>query len=184
MKTITAYKKEDFRKWLAKNHESESRVIVIVYKKHTGKPTPTHRELIEEAISFGWIDTTIRRIDEDKFARTFCKRTKNSRWSDNTLKYAKQIIKEGRMSEQGLKFYKLGLAKPTHDHEIPKNPSMPAEIKTALSKNKKAEKNFNSFPPSAKKMIYRWYLRAKLSKTREQRIKKIVKDALENTISH
>src|SRR3989344_4572549 len=98
METITAYKKEDFRKWLKKNHKKESKVAVIVHKRHTGKPAPSHRELMEEAICFGWIDTTVKRIDEDTFIRHFSKRTKNSRWSDNTISYAKQLIKEGRMS--------------------------------------------------------------------------------------
>jgi len=79
VKSVTAFSRKDFRKWLEKNHETENKVAVIIYKKHTGKPFPSHRELIEEAICFGWIDTTIKRIDEDKFLRNFAKRNKNSK---------------------------------------------------------------------------------------------------------
>ncbi len=176
--TITAYTKEDFRKWLKKNHKKESKVAVVVYKRHTGKPAPTHRELIEEAICYGWIDTTIKRIDEDTFLRHFSKRNKNSSWSDNTLSYARALIKEGRMEEQGLHFYRLGSKKKTHDHGIPKNPSMPAELKQALSKNTKAKKLFEAFPPSTKRMYYRWFLSAKRPETRGKRVKQIVNAAL------
>ena len=76
---------------------------------------------MEEAICFGWIDTTIKRLDEDTYLRHFSRRNKNSKWSDNTLGYAKQLIKEKKMTPIGLEFYKEGLKKPTHDHGIPKN---------------------------------------------------------------
>ena len=79
MKTIDVYTKEGFRRWLEKNHEKEAKVAVILHKKHTAKTSPTHRELVDEAICFGWIDTTVKRLDEDRYIRNFTKRTKNSR---------------------------------------------------------------------------------------------------------
>ncbi len=175
--TITAYKTSDFRAWLKKHHKKEHKVRVILHKRHTGKGAPTHRELIEEAICFGWIDTTIKRIDENTFVRNFSKRTKNSRWSDNTLSYAKRLIKEKKMSGEGMRFYKLGVARPTHDHGIPKDPPMPTELKKALSKDKVAKKNFDAYPPSTKKMLYRWFLHAKLPETRQKRVLRIVQGA-------
>ncbi len=177
MKQIIALNRNDFRKWLKQNHEKENKVAVILYKKHTGKPAPSHRELMEEAICFGWIDTTIKRLDENKYIRTFSKRNKNSKWSDNTLGYAKELLKQKKLTPVGLKFYKEGLKRPTLDSEIPKNPNMPIELKKALNKNKKAEKNFEKFPPSTKKMLYRWILSGKLKETRIKRIKSIVEKA-------
>ncbi|MFC1682417.1 YdeI family protein [Nanoarchaeota archaeon] len=177
MKTITAFTRNDFRKWLMKNHDKETKVSVIVYKKHTGKSAPSHRELIEEAICFGWIDTTIKRLDESMYVRNFSKRNKNSKWSDNTLQYAKDLIKQGKMTSVGLKFYKEGLKRPTHDYGIPKNPDMPVELKRALDKDKKAKDNFVNFSASVKKMFYRWILRGKRDETRAKRIKLIVEKA-------
>ncbi len=171
---ITVYSAKEFRAWLKKNHKKETKMALVVHKRHTGKPAPTHREVIEEAICFGWIDTTIKRLDEDTFVRNFSKRTLNSKWSDNTLSYAKRLIKEGRMSEEGLRFYKLGKAKPTHDHGIPKDPTMPTELAAALSKNATAKKQFDVYPPSTKRTLYRWILRGKLSETRNKRVEKIV----------
>ncbi|MBX4192605.1 YdeI/OmpD-associated family protein [Candidatus Parcubacteria bacterium] len=173
-KQIVAFKPGDFSKWLKKHHKTENKVEVILYKRHTGKTAPTHRQLMEEAICFGWIDTTIKRLDEDRFMRRFARRTLASKWSDNTLSYAKRLVKEGKMAPEGLKFYKLGKAKPTHDFGIPKNPDMPAQLKAALAKNKKAHDLFEKYPPSMKRTFFRWILRAKQPETRSKRIKKII----------
>ena len=178
MQQVTIFRAIEFRRWLAKNHKKEHKLAVVVYKKHTGKPFPTHRELIEAAICFGWIDTTIRRRDDDTFVRHFSRRTEKSKWSDNTLSYAKRLVKEGRMSPEGKRFYALGKAKPTHDHGIPKNPDMPLDLKMALAKNAKAKKAVDAFPPSTKRTLYRWILRGKQGATREKTVKKIIASAL------
>jgi uncharacterized protein YdeI (YjbR/CyaY-like superfamily) len=177
MKTIIVLSFKDFRKWLTKNHDKENKVSLVLYKKHTGKSSPSHKELMEEAICFGWIDTTVKRLDENKYIRNFCKRNKNSKWSDNTQKYAKELIKQKRMTTTGLKFYKEGLKRPTHDFGIPKNPDMPLGLERDLNKNKKARKNFDSFSASTKKMIYRWILRGKREETRSKRIRITVENA-------
>lgn len=176
-KTITVKNHHDFRKWLQKHHKTERKVAVIVHKRHTNTPAPTHRELIEEAICFGWIDTTIKRLDDDRYIRNFSRRTENSKWSNNTLRYARQLIKEKRMTKEGMKLYKQGLKKPTHDEGIPKNPRIPAQLKTALQKDPKAKNQFQAYPPSTKRMMYRWILRAKLPQTRQRRIAQIIAKA-------
>ena len=180
MKQITVLTRDNFRDWLAENHNHETKIEVIVYKKHTGKPSPSHKELMEEAICFGWIDTTIKKLDEHKYIRTFCKRNKNSKWSNNTIQYAKDLIKQGKMTPSGLQYYKEGLKKPTHDFGIPKNPNMPSELKNALGKNKKARDNVEKFTPSVKKMAFRWILRGKREETRTRRIKLLVERAKNN----
>jgi len=176
-KKITIFTRKDFRGWLKKNNDKENRVAVILHKKHTGKQSPSHRELIEEAICFGWIDTTLKRLDDQKYLRNFVKRNKNSKWSDNTIRYAKDMIKQRKMTSVGLEFYKQGLKKPTHDAHIPKNPDMPIELKTALGKDKKAQKNFEKIAPSIKKMLYGGILRGKREETRTKRVRLIVKNA-------
>lgn len=178
MPRITVYSAEEFRAWLKKHHGKETKLAVVVHKRHTGKSAPTHREMIEEAICWGWIDTTIKRLDEDTFMRHFSRRSEKSKWSDNTLSYAKRLIKQGRMSPAGLHYYKLGKAKPTHDHGIPKNPDMPAELKKALAKNPAAKQAFAKYPPSTTRTLYRWLLRGKQKETREKRVKHIITAAL------
>ncbi len=181
IKEVIVLKLSDFTKWLKKNHIKENKVAVIRYKKHTGKTSPSSMELMHEAICFGWIDTTSHRVDEDKYKVIYSKRTKNSRWSDNTVAYAKKLIKEKRMRMQGLYFYKDGLKKPTHDFGIPKNPDIPKELEQELNKkeNKILKEKYEKLAPSMKKMQHRFILRAKLPETKQKRINEFLK-ILEN----
>ncbi len=179
VKSLAVATRTEFRQWLEENHDKKEKVQLILYKRHTGKPAPTHRELLEEAICFGWIDTTIKRLDDDRYARFFVRRNANSQWSENTLNYAQQLIAEGKMTPTGLKFYKEGAKKPTHDHGIPKNPTMPLELKQALAKDKSAQDAFTKFSPSKKKRLYRWILSGKRPETRAKRVEKICMAARE-----
>jgi uncharacterized protein YdeI (YjbR/CyaY-like superfamily) len=163
----------EWRKWLEKNHEKKSRICLIKYKKHTGKPALTNLEAMHEAICFGWIDTTVRKLDEERYSQTFVKRNKNARWSKNTLSYGKMLIKEGKMTPAGLKMYKEGLAKPTNDHDIPKDASTPAELRNALKKAGVLEQ-FEHLAPSYRHTHIVWWSRAKQPETKQRRIEVII----------
>jgi len=162
-----------WRSWFKKNHKKENKVYLISYKKHTGKPSMSHKEAMEEAICFGWIDTTLKRIDESTFARCFVKRKENANWSRNTLSYAKSLIKQKRMTIYGLKAYGLGLKKLPHDHGRKENPTTPEDLELALDKNKLKEK-FENLAQSYRKTYLYWLERAKRIETREKRIKIIL----------
>jgi uncharacterized protein YdeI (YjbR/CyaY-like superfamily) len=84
------------------------------------------------------------------------------------------MIKEGRMTEAGMKAFQEGLKKPTIDHNIPKNAPPPKDLIKALSKNKKALEDFNSLAPSTRFMYIVWIERAKMKETRKRRIGKVV----------
>lgn len=184
MQQITVFSAKEFRAWLRTHHKKEDKLAVVVHKRHTGKPFPSHREMIEEAICYGWIDTTIRRLDADTFIRHFSRRTEKSKWSDNTLSYAARLTKEGKMSTEGMRFYEMGKAKPTHDHGIPKNPDMPIELKKALAKNPKAKRAIEAYSPSIKRSLFRTILRGKQAATREKTVKKIIASALTSKKGH
>ena len=169
--------RKDWREWLEKHHQTESVVHVIKHKKHTGKPYIAHLELMHEAICFGWIDTTIKGLDSERYMVCFRKRTDNARWSKNTLAYAKKMIAEGLMTPAGLKRYKEGLQKPTIDHGYPKK--TPSSLLAALKKNPTALKHFKKLPPSSKKIFNWWVYSAKTDVTRQKRIKTTMQKCLE-----
>ena len=175
MDFIEVFDKEDFRRWLSKNHDKKTKVALVIHKKHTGKKSPSHRELMDEAICFGWIDTTIKRIDEEKYIRHFSRRNKNSSWSMNTLGYARELIKSKRMTPHGLKFYHEGKKKKAFDHGVPKNPEVSEDLKKALSKNKRAKKNFESLTNSYRRTYLRWIEYSKTPETRKKRISETIK---------
>ncbi len=153
---------------------------MIKHKRHTKKPAVSHRESMEEAICFGWIDTTVKRIDDDTYANCFVKRNKNSRWSRATQSYAKRLIKEKKMTPAGLQAYEEGLKKPVIDHDLPRNPKTPTELKKLLEKNKTAKENFENFAPSYKRFYIYWIEKAKRKETREKRAKEVFKRAKQN----
>ena len=162
---------KEWRGWLRKNHKKETKVDLIIYKKHTGKPTLSHLEQMKEAICFGWIDTTLKRLDDEKYRRTFMKRTSKSRWSNNTIRYAEEQIKKGRMSKFGMEMYLLGKSKPTIDHNLPKNPEAPEDLKKALGKH---------ITTSTKRLFIYQVIKSKRPETRQKWIQWVVDKVKEN----
>lgn len=179
-KMIYCKDRAEWRAWLEKNHLKESKISLLKHKKHTGKPSLSHKESMEEAICFGWIDTTLKRLDEDRYVRRFARRGKNSKWSTNTLSYAKKLAKDGKMSPVGMQFYKEGLKKPTLDFGIAKNPATPQDLKDALAKDAVAAKNFALLAPSYRRVYLRWIEKAKRRETRMKRIAIVVQRSREN----
>lgn len=173
-KHIDARDRKTWRAWLEKNHLKETRIALLVHKKHTGKPSMTHKESMEEAICFGWIDTTLKRIDHDTFIRRFARRTDKSNWSTNTLSYAKALVKESKMTPEGMRRYKEGLKKQPLDQGRVKNPSPPEDLITALKKDPATQHNFETLAPSYKRTYLYWLERAKRPETRAKRIASII----------
>lgn len=179
-KEFHASSRQEWRKWLEKNHLKENKVYLVRYKKHTGKPTLTPKEAMEEAICFGWIDTTVNRIDDERYAQCFVRRNENSRWSNNTIRYAKRLVKEGKMSPEGIRRYKEGLKKPTIDHGLPKNPKTPDMLAKALAKDIEAKKNFEKLAPSYRRHYIYYIEKAVREETKKKRVEDVVRRAREN----
>lgn len=178
-KQIYCKSSKEWRTWLEKNHLKEKTIALIKYKKHTGKPSLFGNQAMMDAICYGWIDTTVKKLDEEKYIQRFAKRNEKSKWSINTLKYGKDLFEKGLMSEYGIKMYKEGLAKKPHDADIPLNPETPEDLKKELGKHKLKEK-FETIAPSTKRMFLRWLFRAKQAETREKRIGQIINLVKEN----
>lgn len=175
--------REDWRAWLEKNHDTEKEVWLIYYKKHTGKPRISYGDAVEEALCYGWIDSIVKRIDDERFAQKFTPRKNKSKWSELNIKRARKMIKQGRMAKAGLAKFKeiekndkrVLKAKPSKEELV-----IPSDLKEALKANKRAWENFNNFAPSYKRLYIRWIMDAKRKETRERRIKRTVKYAEEN----
>ena len=100
--------REEWRKWLQKHHQSATEIWLIYYKKHTGKPRVAYDEAVEEALCFGWIDSLIKRIDDETFCQKFTPRKDNSTWSDINKKRVLKLQKQGLMSAAGVKAVEAG----------------------------------------------------------------------------
>jgi len=174
MKQLYVTSRGEWRNWLSWHHIKEAEVWLIFYKKETSKPTIGYEEAVEEALCFGWIDSIIKKIDDEKYARKFSPRKDNSKWSALNKKRANKMIKEGRITDVGLA--KIQTAKRTGLWEKDGRPKIsfdvPPEFAKALAQNKKAKKNFDKLAPSYRKQYIGWIKVAKRAETKKRRIEK------------
>jgi uncharacterized protein YdeI (YjbR/CyaY-like superfamily) len=93
---------EEWRAWLQKHHAVEKDVWLMFSKKHSATPSVTLEEATEEALCFGWIDSFLNRVDDERYVLRFSPRRKGSKWSEINKKRVARLIEEGRMTEAGL----------------------------------------------------------------------------------
>lgn len=173
--------RDEWRAWLEKNHNTKKEIWLIYYKKHTRKPTIAYDDAVEEALCFGWIDSIVKRIDDEKFTRKFTPRKDKSKWSESNKRRARKMIREGRMTKVGLALFKEPKKKKGSKVEVVKEKFIvPPDLKKALAKNKRALENFNNFAHGYKKLYILWILDAKKKETREKRIRQAIKLLAQN----
>jgi uncharacterized protein YdeI (YjbR/CyaY-like superfamily) len=173
MKTIELKNRVEWRDWLAANHDRETEIWLVYYKKATGIPSIQYAESLDEALCYGWIDSLIKKIDEQRYARKFTPRKDESKWSLVNKTRVEQLIQEGRMTEHGLK--KVEAAQLSGSWESPlQKPkldfTMPAEFAEALQDNPKAESAFKDLSASHQKQYLAWIITAKRPETKKKRI--------------
>src|SRR5271157_3025485 len=150
MKQLCVPSRAQWRTWLAGNHDKEERGIWLVfYKRGAGRPSVAYEESVEEALCFGWIDSIIKRIDDDRYCRKFTPRRGDSRWSNTNKKRVEKLIKEGRMTQFGLA--KIEAAKRSGNWDVDPRPAInldiPPQLSEALARNRKAKDFFDKLAP-------------------------------------
>ncbi len=178
MKTLELTDRKTWRNWLIENHDQEDEIWLIYYKKATGIPSISYHDSLDEALCFGWIDSLIKKIDDQKYARKFTPRKVDSKWSLVNKKRVELLIRDGLMTEFGL--IKVEAAKRSGSWNAPvQKPKldfeMPAEFAEALKNNPQAEDTFNNLAPSYQKQYLAWIGTAKRSETKQKRIKESIR---------
>ncbi len=122
MKPIYFSSPQEFYDWLEENHETADEVYLGYWKKHTGKPSLTWSEAVDQALCFGWIDGRVNRIDEDRHMQRFTPRRPNSNWSNINVAKVERLVEEGRMRPAGLAAFALRRDEKTgvYSYEKPK----------------------------------------------------------------
>ena len=92
---------DEFRAWLEQHHDSAGEVWLGYWKKHTGKPSLTWSQAVDEALCFGWIDGVLRRVDDERHVQRFTPRKPASNWSAVNIAKVEQLRAEGRMRPAG-----------------------------------------------------------------------------------
>ena len=165
-----------WRNWLKNHYDTYTGVYLIFYKVTSEKPSMHWEEAVQVALCYGWIDSTVKKLDEDRRKQLFTPRKSKSVWSALNKKYITSLIAEGLMHQSGLD--KINTAKKDGSWNAlddVQNLIIPEDLQQAFNKNPLALKNYNAFSKTYKKSYLYWLNSAKRTATREKRIEEIIR---------
>lgn len=167
----------DWRKWLETNHSHSGPVWLVYYKKETGQPTMAYEESVQEALCYGWIDGTIKKLDRQRYMRRFTRRRTGSRWSDLNKQRIEQLIRDKRMAPPGLAAVESAKSDGSWNQSARPDLdlSMPEDLTAALRENPTAESFFATLTKSQRRNYIGWIVSAKREVTRQSRIEESVR---------
>jgi uncharacterized protein YdeI (YjbR/CyaY-like superfamily) len=175
--------RDEFRKWLQKNHSKLTELWILFYKVHTKKKCVRYAEAVEESLCFGWIDGIVKRIDDEKHAQRFTPRKAKSIWSKVNKERAKRMIDTGKMTDAGL--VKIKEAKKSGWWQNAYTTSrgdyeMSEEMKKVLMSDKEAWNNFQNFGKGYQNTYIFYVNYAKREETKQKRIQLVLERAKKN----
>jgi len=163
-----------WRAWLRKNAATSPGVWLVDWKGGGRKQEAGSRkcvrynEAVEEALCFGWIDSVVRRLDEQRYCRRFSPRHPRSRWSPINIERARLMIAARKMTAPGLAVFK------PEQKTAPQPRSLPTELKKRFRAHAVAWKNFDFFPPYYRRKCIAWVASAKKEDTQRTRLEKVM----------
>jgi len=175
---ITPASRREWRAWLKKHHQSGRGVWLIYAKKHTGIPSLTWQDGVEEALCFGWIDSVRRPVDDTYFKQLYTPRKPKSNWSAINKASVERLIADGLMSPAGVAAIEVAKANgcwTALDHV--ETLTLPDDFKQALARDKAARDGFDALSPFVRKTFIYRLSGAKRPETRARRIAELLEAA-------
>jgi len=168
--TLDLRTRAKWRQWLAKHYASSPGIWLVRHKQHAGVKSMVYEDLVCEALCFGWIDSLIKRLDDDRYAIKVGPRKGTSKWSDINRTRWKQLKATGLLAPPGL------TASPTANSYAPRPaiPELPAYIAKAFKANLRAWQHFEAFARTHRRDFVVWIHTAKRPETREKRIRESI----------
>jgi uncharacterized protein YdeI (YjbR/CyaY-like superfamily) len=162
---------QELRQWLAKNHPQTKAVWLITHKKSQADNYVPYTEIVDELLCWGWIDSTPRKLDEQRSMLLIANRKPKSRWSKVNKDKVARLTAEGRMQSPGIAKVELAQQTGTWDalNEVDQLIE-PEDLLAQLKTHPIALSNWSNFPPSTRRGILEWILAAKTEETRSKRI--------------
>ena len=172
-----------WRTWLDRNHDRSKGIWLVYYKKGSGKRSVTYEEALQEALCFGWIDSTVNRVDEERYKQKYTPRSERSVWSASNKARVERLIAEGLMATAGLAKVEAAKRNGSWDklddvERIGRGAEVPDDLAIALAEAPRAREAFDKRPPSEKKLWGYWVLSAKRPETRARRVAETVNRVL------
>jgi uncharacterized protein YdeI (YjbR/CyaY-like superfamily) len=174
-KKVQPKSREAWRAWLDQHHASSQGTWLVFAKKHTGLPTLSYDDAVQEALCFGWIDSLMKSIDDRFHMQMFTPRKPKSAWSATNKARLAKLMKAGAVTPAGLAA--VAEAKKSGSWstyaEVDKL-IIPPELKRAFDANPDAKKNWPTYTPSAQRSFLHMVNNAKRPETRERNVARVI----------
>jgi uncharacterized protein YdeI (YjbR/CyaY-like superfamily) len=162
--------RKQWRQWLARRHASSPGIWLVRHKQHTGVLSMPYEDLVSEALCFGWVDSLVKRLDDDRYAIKVTPRKPTSKWSDINRKRWKALNAAGLLAPAG-----LGAAPTANRYAArPAIPELPAYVAKAIRANAKAWQFFQRLARTYRRDFVVWIHTAKRPETRDKRIRESI----------
>ena len=169
-----------WRAWLEANHTTAGGVWLVTWRPRTGRPRLDYEAAIEEALCFGWVDSTGGHFDHERGKLYFAPRKARSVWAASNKARIERLIGDGRMAPAGLAAIERAKANGSWETlDGAERLEVPADLAAAL-RARSAAANFAAFPASARKMMLAWVAMARRSETRAARVAEVAEAASRN----
>jgi len=179
--TVSPRSRAAWRRWLAKHHTRPTGVWLLVKKKGSAAPGISYEEAVEEALCFGWIDSTAGRHDDDHYKMWLAPRKRTSVWSALNKRRVAELTERGLIEPPGQAVIDLARSNGSWDALNASDAlEVPDDLAEALAANPLAREHFDAFPPSSRKQILAWIGSAKRPETRATRIERTATLAAQN----
>jgi uncharacterized protein YdeI (YjbR/CyaY-like superfamily) len=168
---LTLRTRAAWRRWLQKHHATSRGVWFVHFKQASGERGVGYEDCVEEALCWGWIDSTVRRLDELRYAHLLTPRSNAANWSELNRRRMQKAIAAGLATPAGLAVYRPDLApKGTVRADLPV--AMPEFFERALARrdNAAARRHFEALPPSYRRQFIDWLAAARREDTRARRL--------------
>ena len=182
---VRAKDRAAWRRWLERHHATSPRIRLTIAKKGGTVPAVPYAEAVEEALCFGWIDSTAGPLDDSAYLVQMGPRRPGSGWSKVNKERIARMIAEGKMTPAGMAAIEAAerdgsWAKLDASHAL----RVPRDLASAFRGYPNAKRHFDAFPPSARRAILEWIDGAKRPETRAKRVAEAARLADENVRAH
>lgn len=178
---VHADDRAEWREWLDANHATARGAWLVTWRPGSGRASLEYDGAVEEALCFGWVDSTAGQVDDERRKLYFAPRKPRSAWAASNKARVERLIAEGRMAAPGLAA--IERAKANGSWEVldsVERLEVPDDLASAMQTRPPAAVNFAAFPPSARKMLLAWVALARRPETRAARITEIAEAAAQN----
>ena len=169
-----------WRAWLAEHHGTARGAWVVSWRRASGREAIPYEELVEEALCFCWIDSTVNLLDDERGMQLMTPRKAKSTWTRLNRQRIADLDAQGLLTDAGRRAVEVAQANGWWTIYDPVEDLLePDDLAAALDAAPAARTSWDGFPPSSRKQMLWWVLSAGKPETRATRIRKIVAEAAE-----